>query len=190
MARKIIIETSARHIHLSKNDLAILFGDNYELTHLKDLSQPGEFATNERLTVVGPKGELNRVLVLGPLRDKTQVELSLTDARSIGVNAPIRNSGDTVNSGSCTLIGPNGSVELEEGVIVAKRHIHLTSDDAKEFNVTDKEIVNVKAESLDRSIIFGDVICRVSDKFSCAMHIDTDESNAAFGISEGTIIKK
>lgn len=189
MTRKIMIETSARHIHLSKEHVDVLFGEGYQLTHLKDLSQPGQFASEERLTVTGPRGEIKRVIILGPTRAQTQVEVSLTDARSIGVIAPIRESGDVANSGACTLIGPKGNVELTEGVIVAKRHIHLTSKDAKEFNVEDKEVVSVKVQTDERSLIFGDVVCRVNDSFSCAMHIDTDESNAAFGVKEGIIIK-
>jgi len=190
MTRKVLIETSARHVHLSKEHLEALYGKGYELTNVKSLSQPGQYACEERVTVVGPKGEINRVIILGPTREKTQVELSLTDARSIGISIPIRESGDTANSGACTLIASNGaSVELTEGVIAAKRHVHLTPKDAEEFNVVDKEIVSVEVETDDRSIVFKDVVCRVNPTYSCAMHIDTDESNAAFGVKEGTISK-
>ena len=177
MSKKFIVETSARHIHLSKEDLEILFGAGHELTCKKELSQPGQYACEEKVTVVGAKGSL-KMSVLGPTRNATQVELSLTDARSIGVNAPIRESGDIAGSGSCKLVGPCGEVELKEGVIAAKRHIHVTPEAAEELNVQDKEVVMVKVESAERSIIFGDVVVRVSPKFALAMHVDTDESNA------------
>ncbi len=176
---KVLVETSARHIHLSAEHIEILFGKGHELTFKKELSQPGQFACEERVTVVGSKKELSGVSILGPARPATQVELSLTDARSIGVNAPIRESGDIAGSGACKIVGPCGEVEISEGVIAAKRHIHLTPEAAAEMNVCDKEIVSVKMESDGRSLIFGDVVVRVSEKFSPAMHIDTDESNAA-----------
>ena len=179
MANKVLIETSARHIHVSQEHLEILFGKGYELTVKKMLSQPGQYAAEERVTVVGPKKELANVSILGPVRPDTQVELSLTDARSIGVNAPVRESGDVKGSGACKLVGPAGEVELSEGVIAAKRHIHMTTADAAEFGVEDCQVVGVKVESDGRSLVFGDVIVRVSDKYALAMHIDTDESNAA-----------
>ncbi|MBE6885741.1 MAG: phosphate propanoyltransferase [Oscillospiraceae bacterium] len=186
-----IVETSARHIHLSQQDLETLFGKGATLTHKKDLSQPGQYACEERVTVVGPKRELKGVTILGPVRPATQVEISLTDARSIGVAAPIRESGDTAGSGGCKLVGPCGEVELTEGVIAAKRHIHMTPADAETFGVADKEIVSVKIDSEGRSLVFGDVVVRVSEKFGLAMHIDTDESNAAGATpaSVGTIVK-
>ena len=180
MQKSVLVEISARHIHVSRKDLDILFGDGYELTNKKDLSQPGQFACEERVTVKGAKKELAGVSVLGPERPATQVEISLTDARSIGVDAPVRESGDIAGSGACKLVGPKGEVELKEGVIVAKRHIHLTPDAAAEFGVEDKEVVGVKVESDGRSLIFGDGVCRVHPNFAPAMHIDTDESNAAF----------
>ncbi len=175
---KFIIETSARHIHISEADLAILFGEGSKLTHKKDLSQPGQFACEERVTIVGPKKELAGVSILGPTRPVTQVELSSTDARSIGINAPIKESGDISGSAGCKIVGPCGEIEIKEGVIVAKRHIHLTPADAEELNVSDKEVVWVKIETADRTTIFGDVVCRVHPNFSRAMHIDTDEANA------------
>ena len=189
---KVLVETSARHVHVSKEDLETLFGAGYELTKKKDLSQPGQFACEERVAVIGPKGQFPAVSILGPTRPSSQVELSASDARSIGVAAPIRESGDTAGSGACKLVGPKGEVELKEGVIVAKRHIHLTPADAEEFGVSDKEIVNVKVETEGRSLIFGDVVVRVNPNFAAAMHIDTDESNAAmaFGQIYGEIIKK
>ncbi len=177
MAREVMIETSARHIHVSAADLEVLFGKGYELTNKKDLSQPGQFACEEKVTVEGPKGSL-KMSILGPVRPATQVEISATDARSIGVKAPIRESGDVKGSAGAKIIGPCGSVEIPEGVIVAKRHIHLTPAEAEALNVSDKQIVFVKAETADRTIVFGDVVVRVSEKFSAAMHIDTDEANA------------
>ena len=176
---KFIVETSARHVHVTEETVKILFGEGHQLTHKKDLSQPGQFACEERVTVVGPKKSLERVSILGPVRKADQVELSLTDARSIGVTAPIRESGDVAGSGACKLVGPCGEVELKEGVIVAKRHIHATPEDAEALGVKDKDVVSVKIDTEGRSLIFGDVVVRVSPKFALAMHIDTDESNAA-----------
>ncbi len=176
---KFIVETSARHVHLSKADLETLFGEGYELTIKKMLSQPGQYACAERVDVVGPKKTIPGVSILGPTRNATQVEISLTDARSIGVNAPIRESGDIAGTGACKLVGPKGEVEIAEGVIAAKRHIHMTPADAEKCDVKDKDVVSVKIETEGRSLIFGDVVCRVNENFALAMHIDTDESNAA-----------
>ncbi|GFI41943.1 PduL/EutD family phosphate acyltransferase [Thomasclavelia cocleata] len=190
MTKKIIVETSARHIHLSDADLETLFGKGYQLTNKKDLSQPGQFACEEKVTVVGSKGE-QKMSVLGPTRSATQVELSLTDARSLGLPAAIRESGDIEGTAGCKLIGPAGEVEIPCGVIAAKRHIHMTPADATEFGVTDKQIVKVEIETDGRSLVFKDVVCRVSESYATAMHIDTDESNAAGCGREvyGTIIK-
>ena len=173
-----VVETSARHVHVTQEDLETLFGKGYELTKKKDLSQPGQFACNEKVTIVGPKKEM-AASILGPVRPETQIELSLTDARSIGVTAPIRESGDVAGSGACKLVGPAGEVELKEGVIAAKRHIHATVKDAAELGVSNGEIVSVKIDTDGRSLVFGDVVVRVSDSYALAMHIDTDESNAA-----------
>lgn len=188
---KFIVETSARHIHVTDADLAILFGKDAKLTHKKDLSQPGQFACEERVTIVGPKKELAGVSILGPTRKATQVELSATDARSIGLPIAIRESGDIAGTPGCKVIGPCGEIDIKEGVIVAKRHIHLTPEDAKEMGLKDKEIVWVKIDTPDRKAILGDVVCRVSKNFSKAMHIDTDESNAVGAGREqmGEIIK-
>ncbi len=179
MDKPVLIETSARHVHVSRRVLDILFGEGYELTRKKDLSQPGQFACEERVVVVGPKNSFPAVSILGPERKETQVELSASDARSIGVKAPIRESGDLEGSAPCKLVGPKGEVELKDGVIIAKRHIHLTPQDAEKYSITDKQVVSVKVETPDRSLIFGDVVCRVSPSYALAMHIDTDESNAA-----------
>lgn len=173
-----IVETSARHVHVSQEDLETLFGKGYELTKKKDLSQPGQNACNERVTIVGTKKEM-AASILGPVRPASQVEISLTDARSIGVDAPVRESGDVAGSGACKLVGPCGEVELKEGVIAAKRHIHATPEDAEKLGVKDKDVVSVKIDTDGRSLVFGDVVVRVSPKFALAMHIDTDESNAA-----------
>lgn len=191
MEKKVLVETSARHVHVTKEDLAVLFGEGYELTKKKDLSQPGQYACNERVAVVGPKSSFPAVSILGPVRKATQVEISASDARSIGVTAPVRESGDVAGSGACKIVGPNGEIEISEGVIVAKRHIHMTPADAAEFGVEDKQVVSVKIDSDERSLIFGDVVVRVRDDFALAMHIDTDEANAVLapaGVT-GEIIK-
>ena len=188
----VIVEISARHLHLSQEHLDILFGAGHQLTPKKDLSQPGQYACAERVDVVGPKKTLTGVSILGPVRKETQVEISLTDARSIGVSAPIRESGDTAGSGACKLVGPCGEVELAQGVIAAKRHIHMTTADAAEMGLTDKQVVSVQIPSANgRELLFGDVVVRVSDKFALAMHIDTDEANAAgaAGCVYGEIVK-
>jgi len=179
MERKVLVEVSARHVHLSQKDLETLFGAGATLTIKKMLSQPGQYAANERFTVVGPKKEIAGISILGPVRKATQVEISLTDARSIGIVAPIRESGDTANSAPCKIVGPKGEIEIHEGVIIAKRHIHLTPEDAQAFGLKDKDIVSVKVENADRSTIFGDTVIRVRSDFATAMHIDTDEGNAA-----------
>ena len=186
MAMEVLVETSARHVHVTQEVLETLFGKGFALTKKKDLSQPGQFASNERVDVVGPKKTLSGVSILGPVRPETQVELSLTDARSIGVTAPVRESGDIAGSGACKLVGPCGEVELTEGVIAAKRHIHITTADAAAMGLSDKQVVSVKIPSDGRELTFGDVVVRVSDKYALAMHIDTDESNAAC-VKNGTM---
>ena len=191
MSMEVLVETSARHAHITQEHLEILFGKGYELTKKKDLSQPGQYACAERVDVVGPKKTLAGVSILGPVRPSTQVELSLTDARSIGVNAPVRESGDIAGSGACKLVGPCGEVEISEGVIAAKRHIHITPEDAAAFGVSDKQIVSVQvACGNGRDLTFGDVVVRVSASYATRMHIDTDEANAASiaGEVEGVVI--
>ena len=183
---KVLVETSARHVHVSEKDLYTLFGEGYELTVKKMLSQPGQFACVERVDVVGEKKTLTGVSILGPCRKESQVELSLTDARSIGVKAPIRESGDLEGTGACKLVGPKGEVVLEKGVIAAKRHIHMTPADAEQFGCKDKDIVSVKIDSDGRALTFGDVVVRVSPSYALAMHIDTDESNAGC-VAPGTM---
>ena len=179
MGLAIPIETSARHIHLCREDFEILFGEGKELTFKSELSQPGQFACEERLEVRGPKGAFERVAVLGPFRGETQVEISMTDSRKLGIPGMIRQSGDTAGTPGCTLVGPCGSVELDHGVIVAKRHIHMTPVQAYQLNVKDNDS------------IFADVIVRVSPQFALAMHVDTDEANAFAGTENptGTLLK-
>lgn len=187
---KVMVETSARHLHVTQQDLETLFGAGAVLSNKKDLSQPGQFATNEKVEVVGPKGSM-KMSILGPVRPETQIELALTDARKLGITAPIRESGDLAGTPGCKLVGPAGEVELDHGVIIAKRHIHFNVEEAKEAGVEDKQIVSVKLDYNGRSLIFGDVVCRVSPKYAAAMHIDTDESNAAGckGAVNGEIIR-
>ena len=187
--REILVETSARHVHVTQETLEVLFGKGAELEVRAMLSQPGQFVSKQRINVVGYKvdkvtGEkvecvLKGVSILGPVRKANQVELSATDARSIGISAPIRESGDIKGSAPCKLVGPAGKVELEEGVIVAKRHIHMTPADAEEFGVKNGDIVKLELNTPDRALTFGDVVVRVRDDFALAAHIDTDESNAA-----------
>lgn len=191
MAEKFIVETSARHVHVTQEDLKTLFGEDAVLHPKKDLSQPGQFACEERVDVVGPKKTLPNVSILGPVRPASQVEVSLSDARTLGAAAPVRESGDIAGSGAVKLVGPKGEVELKEGLIAAKRHIHMEPSDAERFGVKDKDVVSVKLSTPERSLVFGDVVVRVSPKFKLAMHIDTDESNAAACAGEvyGEIVK-
>lgn len=179
------VEASGRHIHLSRQDIDTLFGVGYKLTKAKDLSQPGQFACTERVTVTGPKGSLKNVVVLGPERKASQVEVSLTDALALGVKAPIRQSGDI--EGTPDIIVSNGDkqIRLTQGLIVAKRHMHITPEDAVKFNVTDGEIVKVKVFGL-RPLIFDDLVVRVSKDFRTYIHIDYDEANAC-GFTKGTL---
>ena len=200
---KILVETSARHVHVTQETLEVLFGAGHQLEVRKMLSQPGQFASTDKVEVIGytnpkkdPEGKLPRpsakFSILGPVRDHNQVEVSFTDARTLGLTAPVRESGDIKGSGKCTLRGPAGEVDLEEGVIVAKRHIHMTPEDAEHCGVKNGDIVSVKVDTgKGRSTIFGDTVIRVSPKFKLAMHIDTDESNAACasGVVYGEIVK-
>ena len=180
---KVIIETSARHVHLSKEALENLFGEGYNLTVKRWLSQPGQFVSTEKVDIVSEKDTIKNVSVLGPLRDKTQVELSITDCIKMRINPNIRESGDIVNTPGCKIIGPHGEYIISEGVIVAKRHIHIDPDTAYKLGLCDKQIVSVSVNTEYRSGIFNDVVIRVDPKYSLAMHIDTDEANA-FGINK------
>ena len=183
---KVLVETSAHHVHVSDEALEALFGKGATLTNKKDLSQPGQFACVEKVTVVGPRGEM-KMSILGPTRKATQVEVSLTDARKLGIAAPVRESGCIEGTPGCKLVGPAGEYEISEGVIAAKRHIHFTPENAKECGVEDKQIVSVKIEGTERSLTFDEVVVRVSENYAPAMHIDTDESNAAMAFGEVSV---
>ena len=175
---KIIAGVSARHMHLSQKDLEILFGKDVKLTSIKDLGQPGQFACREKVTIVGPKGKLENVRVLGPVRKDTQVEVSLSDSVKIGLKPPVRDSGDVKGSPGAKLIGLEGEVELTEGVIIAKRHIHMVPEEAERFGVKDKELVSVLCSSQGRSAVLMDVLIRVNPSYALEFHVDTDEANA------------
>ncbi|MCC0695736.1 ethanolamine utilization phosphate acetyltransferase EutD [Clostridioides sp. ES-S-0048-02] len=181
------VEASGRHVHLSEEDVEKLFGKGYILTKLKDLSQPGQYACKERVTIIGPKGTLKNVVVLGPCRKKTQVEISLTDGSILGLKPPIKQSGDLENTLGIKIATEKGEIELQKGLMVAKRHIHMSIEDAKKFNVGDNEVVEVKVFG-KRPLIFDDVVVRVSDKFKTYMHIDYDEANAC-AYSKGSIAR-
>ncbi|MCB9336378.1 MAG: acetate/propionate family kinase [Flavobacteriales bacterium] len=173
------IAVSARHVHLTQESIDILFGNGYQLTEYKPLSQPGQFAANEKVTLVGPKNQIERVRILGPTRSKNQVEISRTDEFFLGIDAPVRASGHVEDSPGIKLIGPKGELNLKEGVICAWRHIHMTPEDAKNFGVQDKDVVEVRVQNEERTLTFGNVLIRVSPKYKLEMHIDTDEGNAA-----------
>lgn len=181
------IGVSNRHIHLKREDLDQLFGEGYQLTTAKELSQPGEFAANETVRVIGPKGEFPAVRVLGPLRKFTQLEISKTDSFSLGVKAPLRASGNIDGTPGIKLVGPKGELEIQEGVIVAERHIHMTPGDAANYNVQNGDYVSVKSGG-ERSLVFNQVLIRVKDSYALDMHIDTDEANAA-GLRTGDHIE-
>jgi acetate kinase len=173
-----LVEVSAHHIHLTQEHVEALFGKGHQLTKHADLSQPGQYACKEQLAIVGPKGRIERVRVLGPARKYTQIEIAMTEQFKIGVHPPIRESGDIADSPGCTLESPAGSVKVDRGVICALRHVHMTPEDALRYGVRDKSIVRVGIAG-DRALIFGDVLVRVDPSFALAMHIDTDEANAA-----------
>jgi len=175
--KQIPIGVSNRHVHLTSEDLEKLFGEGYELLVAKELSQPGEFAAKETVTIKTEKAEIPKVRILGPIRKFTQVEISKTDARKLGVDAPIRASGNIDGTPGITLIGPKGSLKIEKGVIIAERHIHMTPQDAERFQVKDGQYVSVKVEG-NRGLIFNQVLIRVKDTYALDMHIDTDEANS------------
>jgi len=188
---KTIVEVSARHVHLSQKHLDCLFGQGYQIKKLKDLSQPGMFSTQETLVVETIKNKFNNVRIIGPLRNQTQVEISKSDAYYLGINPPIRKSGDLTGSEKCKLIGPKGEIDLEKGVIVAQRHLHLDLQTAEQYNLKNNQLVSVKIDSEKRSITFHQIITRVSAEFKPAIHLDTDEGNAAGikQIEQGIVLK-
>ena len=191
MSIKIPIETSARHIHISKEDFETLYGKDAQLHYIKELSQPGQYLCRERLNVIGPRGTFENMAILGPFRKETQIELSLTDTRKLGIPGIIRQSGDIEGTPGCILRGPEGELEISRGVIVAKRHIHMTPDNALTLNVRDNDEVFVLTKSYGRALIYADVVVRVSWDYRLAMHVDTDEANAFSSDAEpyGVIIR-
>ena len=184
------IEVSARHVHLDKESVEVLFGVGHTLTPKRELSQPGQYLEEERVDIIGSKGSFKNVAVLGPERKHVQVEVSFSDAFALGINPPIRQSGDTKGSASVTLVGPNGEITIDEGAIVALRHVHMTPEDAERLGLVDNQIVSVEALT-DRKLVFEDTVIRVSPKFRTRMHVDVDEAGAAHiaGFALGKIIK-
>ncbi len=181
------VGVSNRHIHLGQEDLDTLFGSGYKLQVMKDLSQPGQYAAKECLTIVGNKGMIQNVRILGPVRKSTQIEISVTDSYTLGVPPVVRDSGDTKGTPGCIILGPKGRVILKEGVIVASRHVHLHEKDATKFGLKDGDRISVKTQG-PRSVILQNVLCRVHATFALDMHIDTDEANAA-GIKTGDVVE-
>lgn len=175
---KVPIALSNRHLHISREHLDILFGKGYELHKMKDLKQPGQYAADEQVDLAGPKGTIKGVRVLGPVRNKTQIEISFADSFVLGIKPPVRDSGDLEDSAGVTIVGPKGEVELNEGVIAAARHIHMTPSDAEKWNLKDKDTVNVRTGG-DRSIIFENVLVRVNKDYALEMHVDMEEGNGA-----------
>ncbi|WP_017754433.1 phosphate propanoyltransferase [Calidifontibacillus oryziterrae] len=181
------VSISARHIHLQEDHVGLLFGEGYHLTKFKEISQPGQYACNEKLTLIGPKGIIENVRVLGPLRSKTQVEIASSDARKLGLSAPVRNSGNLKGSAPITIVGPKGSVTLEEGCIIADRHIHMTPKDANDYGVFDGQKVSVLVEGAKGGVM-DQVTIRIKDRYALDMHIDTDDANA-FGLKGNEQLK-
>jgi putative phosphotransacetylase len=181
--KQVPIGISARHIHLSPEHIEVLFGKGYKLKELKALSQPGQFAAEETVAIEGPNGKFDKVRILGPARGKTQIEISRTDAFMLGVNPPVRESGHIEGTPGLKVRGPKGEIDLQQGVIVAARHIHFHTEDARKWGIQDKQRLKVRVNG-ERPLIFEDVIARVSDQYALDMHIDTDEGNAA-GVKSG-----
>ncbi|HPZ29436.1 MAG TPA: phosphate propanoyltransferase [Defluviitoga sp.] len=184
----IVVGVSNRHVHLSQEDLERLFGKGYKLTPTKDLGQPGQFACEERVDLIGPKGIIENVRILGPVRKNSQVEISRTDSFKLGVEAPVRDSGDVEGTPGIKIKGPKGEIELEKGVMIAKRHIHMLPTQAEHYGVKDKDLVSVYCDKEGRRLIFQDVLVRVSEKYALEFHVDTDEANAAL-LNNGDYVK-
>ncbi len=187
MKKTLPIAMSNKHIHLSQKDLDVLFGEGYELTKFKDLSQPGQYAAEEKVDVQGPKGTIKGVRILGPVRGETQFELSVSDGFSLGVKPMIKNSGDIEGTPGVKLIGPKGEVEIGKGAIVAARHIHMHTSDAEEFGLKDNDLVSIKVGG-PRGLVFDEVLVRVNDSFALEMHVDIEEGNAA-GVRNGDLVE-
>ena len=187
MKNTLPVGLSNKHIHVSQKDLDILFGEGYELTKFKDLSQPGQYACEEKVDIIGPKGTLKGVRILGPVRSKTQFELSISDAFALGVKPIVRNSGDVAETPGAKIVGPKGEVEIHEGIIVAARHIHMHTSDAERFGVEDKDMVNVRVKG-PRGLIFENVLVRADEDFALEMHVDIEEGNAC-GLKNGDLVE-
>lgn len=187
MKTSLPIALSNRHIHVSKKDLETLFGEGYELTHMKDLSQPGQYACDEKVDLVGPKRTIKGIRILGPVRPDTQLEVSITDAYTLGIDPMIRNSGDIKNTPGAKLIGPKGEVDIDSGIIVAARHIHMHTSDGEDFGVKDGQIVNIKTDG-PRGLVFDNVLVRVHPEYALEMHVDVEEGNAA-GVRNGDLVE-
>ena len=187
MKRTVPVGVSGKHLHVSQKDLNVLYGEGHQLTSMKELGQPGQFACEEVVDLVGPKGSFERVRILGPVRPVTQIEIAISDSFKLGVNPPVRESGDLADSPGLKLVGPKGAVELTEGVIIASRHIHMDEETAKQYNLKDKDIVTVKCEG-PRAVLFDNVLVRVRHDFALELHVDTDEGNGAM-LKNGQIVE-
>ena len=186
MENKVPVGVSNRHVHLTTEDLETLFGAGYQLTVKKDLSQPGQFAAEETVDLIGPKRSIPKVRILGPVRPQTQVEISLTDSFTLGIAAPIRDSGNLKDTPGLIIEGPKGRIELKEGVIIAQRHLHLHDSEAEELGLQDQDYVQAKAEGI-RGLVFDQVLVRVGPKYKKDLHLDIDEANAA-GLNHGDLV--
>lgn len=187
MKKSLPIALSNRHIHVSQKDLEVLFGEGYELTHTKDLSQPGQYACEEKVDLVGPKRTIKGIRILGPVRPETQLEVSITDAYTLGIDPIIRNSGDISGTPGGKLVGPKGEVEISNGIIIAARHIHMHTSDGDDFGVKDGQIVSIKTNG-PRGVIFDNVLVRVHPTYALEMHVDVEEGNAA-GVRNGDLVE-
>lgn len=187
MSLKLPIALSNRHIHLGQEDLEVLFGKGHELTKTKDLSQPGQYACEEKIDIVGPKRTIEGVRVLGPVRARTQIEVSVSDAFQLGIKPMVRDSGDVQATPGGKIVGPKGEVELKEGIIVAARHIHMHTSDKDKFHVEDGDIVRIKTDG-QRGVVFENVLVRVHEDFALEMHVDVEEGNAS-GIKNGDLVE-
>lgn len=184
---QVVLGISNKHIHLTQKDIETLFGEGYQLTNIKDLKQPGQYAAAETVKVIGPKASFDKVRILGPARPESQVEISLTDARTLGIKAPVSESGQLAGTPGICLQGPKGKVTLDRGVMIALRHIHMTPDIAEKLQINDKDFVCVETTGI-RKTIFCNVLARVSEAYDYEMHLDTDEANAA-GLQNNDYLK-
>lgn len=191
MEKNILVEVSARHVHLTQEAVDILFGKGAKLEARNQLTQKGVFAYKQRVDVTGPRGTLHGMTILAPLRKYVQVEVSKTDARALGVDPPVRESGDIKDSPGCILTGPEGSLEVNQGVIVARRHMHLKKSKAEQMGIKDGEVIGIEIDDGERALLFKDVVVRLNENVDTFVHIDTDEGNAAGikGHTYGSIVR-